>query len=158
MRHQREATSSRICLRKEPPQIQLDCRSKPYIQMGPNSSKLSNEHAPVVPNVAHNCKGRTLHKSFLLTLDLHRGHHCPSLTYEKRNETVALVHRYRLRQLISPQAQVFVTLDVSDFDEADQSGLFHRRVRLVGTVGHEAAVDLCAAHVGDGLLVPFNRR
>ena len=80
--------------------------------------------------------------------------HCPYWTYEKRNETVALVQGYRLLQLVSPQTQVLVALDVTDLDKSDQSGLFHGGVRLVGAVGHEAAVDLGAAHVGHGLLVP----
>ena len=77
-----------------------------------------------------------------------------SRTYEKGNETVALVHLYRLGQLVAAQAQVLVALDVADLDEADEPRLLHRGVRLVRAVGDEAAVDLGAAHVGDRLLAP----
>ena len=55
--HRREATSSQICLSdKICIRVQRQWQALwSYSQMGPTSSKLSNEQAPVVPNVAHNC-------------------------------------------------------------------------------------------------------
>ena len=78
-------------------------------------------------------------------------------TNKEWDESVALVHLYRLGQLVAAQAQVLVALDVADLDEADEAGLLDGGVRLVGAVGHQAAVDLGAAHVGNRLLVPISR-
>lgn len=39
-----------------------------HLHMGPNSCRLSNEQAPVVPNVAHSCKSHIIFKELLFRI------------------------------------------------------------------------------------------
>ena len=70
------------------------------------------------------------------------------LSYVERNETILLILGNGLSQGIASQTQFVVARNEIEFDQADQTGFLHRRMSLIGAIGHEPSVDLRWTQIG----------
>ena len=57
-----------------------------------------------------------------------------SFTHKKWHQSVVSVKLDRLLELVPPEAQLLVRLDVADLDQADETSLLNTRVGLKMTV------------------------
>ena len=79
-------------------------------------------------------------------------------THKEWHKSILPVKVDGLLELVSPEAEALVALNVPDLDEANQAGLLHRGVGLVRAVRHQTAVDLGVLNIGVQLLIPETRK